>query len=326
MDFRALGRSGLRVPRLCLGTAGFGGLESGQWRTPEPLALRIVAAAIDRGMTFFDTGPTYGGGEAECILGRALCESGRRGECVVASKVFFPTGPGPNDRGLSRRHVIASVERSLVRLQREWLDLLYVHRWDPETPIEETLRALEDLVRAGKVCYLGASSMSAWRFTKALMLQRQYAWSPFVAMQSYYNLIYREQEREMLPLCREEGIGVLPWSPLARGLLADASQSGRRTGDPLVARRFHEALDAPVIEDLGSVAARRGSARATVALAWLLGRPEVVAPVIGVDSVEQLDDVVTATGMTLTLKEQRDLEASYRPHAVVGFEPEARRE
>lgn len=326
MEYRALGRSGLRVSRLCLGTAGFGAVERGEWRTPERLALRIVAAALDRGITFFDTGPTYGGGEAERILGRALRESGRRGGCIVASKVFFPTGPGPNDRGLSRQHVIASIERSLERLQLEYIDLLYVHRWDAETPIDETLRALEDAVRQGKVRYLGASSMSAWRFMKAVMLQRQHAWAPFVAMQSYYNLIYREEEREMLPLCREEGVGVLPWSPLARGLLADASDSGRRTGDPLVAARFDQALDAPVIEDLRAVAARRGCACATAALAWLLGRPGVVAPVIGVDAPEQLDDAVQAVGMTLTLKERRDLEASYRCHAVVGFEPEIRRD
>jgi aryl-alcohol dehydrogenase (NADP+) len=285
-----------------------------------------VAAAIERDITFFDTGPTYGGGEAEQLLGRALQESGRRSECIVATKVFFPTGPGLNDRGLSRRHIFASVERSLERLQREWIDLLYMHRWDHETPIDETLRALEDLVRAGKVRYLGASSMSAWRFMKALMLQRQNAWSRFVAMQSYYNLIYREEERETLPLCSEEGVGVLPWSPLARGLLADDSDSGRREGDALVNARLDGRLDMPVIEDLHAVAVRRGCSRATVALAWLLGRPGVVAPVIGIGAVDQLDTAVAATRLSLTLKETRDLEASYRPHAIVGFEPEARRE
>jgi 1-deoxyxylulose-5-phosphate synthase len=244
MHYRRLGRSGLVVSRLCVGSASFGNRATQEWRTDQDAANVIVRTALERGINFFDTGPTYGGGEAETILGSALRAAASRDAYVLASKVFFATGPGPNDRGLSRRHILASVEASLRRLQVDHLDLLLMHRWDPHTPLEETLQTFDLLVRSGKVRYVGASSMSAWRFMKALSLQRAAGFAPFVSMQNYYNLIYREEEREMLPLCEEEGVGVTPWSPLARGLLAGAAaQPGRVSSDPLVATRLVAELD-----------------------------------------------------------------------------------
>lgn len=323
MQYRHLGRSGLVVSRLCVGSASFGALASGAWRTDADTAQNIVQAAFENGINFFDTGPTYGGGEAERVLGAALRACAPRDAYVIASKVFFPTGPGPNDRGLSRRHILSSVEGSLKRLGLEHLDLLLIHRWDPNTPLEETLRTLDDLVRAGKVRYLGASSMSAWRFMKALSLQRSAGFEAFICMQNYYNLIYREEEREMVPLCLEEGVGITPWSPLARGLLAGQSADPARIGsDVLVAARYDEALDAPVIRRLHDVAVARGEAPAKIALSWLLGSPGVVAPVLGFSSVAQVDVACEALALELEPCERVRLEELYVPHRVVGFEPE----
>lgn len=326
MQYRRLGRSGLVVSRLCLGSASFGATASQPWRTDATTAKSLLAAAIERGIDFFDTGPTYGQGDAEIILGTALREIAARDSYVLASKVYFPTGRGSNERGLSRKHLIASVEGSLRRLGTEYLDLLLMHRWDAGTPIEETLRTLDQLVRDGKVRYLGASSMSAWRFMKALSLQRAAGYEPFVCMQNYYNLIYREEEREMLPLCLEEGIGVTPWSPLARGLLAGAAvDSARLKGDPLTNERFVPELDEEVLARLTSVAAQRGVPPAQIALAWLLGAPAVVSPVLGFADIEQIDIACGALSLTLTAEERAALKACYRPHAVIGFEPERER-
>jgi len=323
MQYRHLGRSGLVVSRLCVGSASFGACTSQPWRTPPDAARDIVRAAFERGVNFFDTGPTYGGGEAETILGAALREVAARDAYVLTSKVYFPTGSGPNDRGLSRTHILSSVEGSLRRLNVDHLDLLLMHRWDAQTPIEETLQSLDRLVRDGKVRYLGASSMSAWRFMKALGMQRAMGLAPFICMQSYYNLIYREEEREMLPLCLEEGVGVTPWSPLARGLLADAAiDVARLEGDPLTKARLVSELDAPVIEGLRAFAAARDEPPARIALAWLLGSPAVVAPVLGFSCVAQIDLACASLTLRLSAQDRATLEASYKPHGVIGFEPE----
>jgi aryl-alcohol dehydrogenase (NADP+) len=310
-----------------LGSASFGATTAQAWRTDAATAGTLVRAAFERGINFFDTGPTYGGGEAERILGPALREAAPRDAYVLASKVYFPTGPGPNDRGLSRKHILASVDASLARLKTDHLDLLLIHRWDAGTPLEETLRTLDGLVRAGKVRYLGASSMSAWRFMKALSLQRALGLEPFVCMQNYYNLMYREEEREMLPLCAEEGVGVTPWSPLARGLLAGAAaDASRLQNDRFAHGRFDARIDGPVIERLNALAAARGEAPAQIALAWLLGKPAVVAPVLGFSDVMQIDLACAALTLELTEAEREALEKPYQPHSVIGFEPEIARD
>jgi|HigsolmetaAR201D_1030396.scaffolds.fasta_scaffold01899_11 aryl-alcohol dehydrogenase-like predicted oxidoreductase len=326
MQYRQLGRSGLVVSRLCVGSASFGNCTEQTWRTDRKTAEAIVRKAFDQGINFFDTGPTYGAGEAETILGAALRSAASRDEYVIATKVFFATGPGPNDRGLSRRHMLASVEASLKRLQLEHVDLLLMHRWDPQTPIEETLQTFDLLVRSGKVRYVGASSMSAWRFMKALAMQRSLGYSPFISMQNYYNLIYREEEREMVPLCLEEGVGMTPWSPLARGLLAgSAGDAARLAGDPLARSRFLPELDTPVIAQLNAFAAERGEPPSKLALAWLLGSPGVVSPILGFSDPSQIEVACEALNVVLSADERALLEAPYRPHPVIGFELERER-
>ena len=326
MQYRHLGRSGLIVSRLCVGSASFGALASGAWRTDADAARGIVRTALESGITFFDTGPTYGSGEAEGLLGAALREYAERDAYVIASKVFFSAGKTHTDRGLSRRHILSSVEASLRRLGIEHLDLLLVHRWDPATPLEETLRTLDDLVRMGKVRYLGASSMSAWRFMKALQFQHMLGLEPFICMQNYYNLIYREEEREMVPLCLEEGVGITPWSPLARGLLAaEDADPLRLTSDVLVSARYDEARDAPVIRRLHQVAAARGEPTAKIALSWLLDAPGVVAPVLGFSAAAQIHLACAALELKLMPSERTSLEELYEPHRVTGFEAEIAR-
>jgi aryl-alcohol dehydrogenase-like predicted oxidoreductase len=326
MQYARLGRSGLVVSRLCLGSASFGNRATQTWRTDQQTAHAIVRKALERGINFFDTGPTYGAGEAETILGAALRAAASRHEYVIATKVFFATGPGPNDRGLSRRHVLASVEASLKRLQLDHVDVLLMHRWDPHTPLEETLQTFDQLVRSGKVRYVGASSMSAWRFMKALAMQREFGFAPFISMQNYYNLIYREEEREMVPLCLEEGVGITPWSPLARGLLAgSAADAERIEGDPLAAARFLPDLDAPVIDQLNALAAARGEAPAKIALAWLLGSPGVVSAILGFSNEAQIDTACDALTTVLSAEERALLEAPYKPHRLIGFDLEGER-
>lgn len=318
MTPRALGRSGLKVPPLCLGTASFGAADGVQWRVGPDEAEALVRAAFDRGIYFLDTGSTYGGGQSEVVLGQAI-RSLPRHDLVITSKVYFPTGSSPNARGLSRKNILASLDATLAKLGTDHLDIYMIHRWDPETPIEETLAALDTIVRSGRARYLGASSMDAWRLMKALMLQRAGGLAPFIAMQNYYNLLYREEEREMQALCLEEGIGMLPWSPLARGLLAGAgADPDRLREDRLVADRFDPGIDRPVIDALEKVAVRRGVGPAQVALAWLLSRPGVVAPVLGATSIDQLDEAAAATRLVLEEAEIAEIEAPYRPHPVIG--------
>jgi aryl-alcohol dehydrogenase-like predicted oxidoreductase len=321
MDTVRLGKTGLKVSRLCLGMMSFGPHESRQWALDEAAAEPIVRRAVEGGITFFDTADVYNGGQSEVITGRLLPKLfSTREEYVVATKVNGRTMPGPNGRGLSRKHVLASIDGSLERLGLDYVDLYQIHRWDPETPIEETMEALHDVVRSGKARYIGASSMYAWQFAKA----QQVAQTPFVSMQNHYNLVYREEEREMIPQCLDEGIAILPWSPLARGLLA-----GNRTreGERLTVRArtddFGENLYTPevdfaVVDRAAEVAAGLGVPQAQVALAWLLHRPGVTAPIVGATKVEHLVGAIAAERLHLSEGELARLEEPYVPHAVSG--------
>jgi aryl-alcohol dehydrogenase-like predicted oxidoreductase len=325
MQYVKLGRTGLDVSRICLGCMSFGLPERGShpWTLDEERSRPIIARAIELGINFFDTANTYSGGTSEEIVGRALREISRRDEIVIATKVFFPMHKGPNGGGLSRKAILTEIDNSLKRLGTDYVDLYQIHRWDYGTPIEETLRALDDLVRSGKVRYIGASSMFAWQFAKALYLADRHAWTRFSTMQNHYNLLNREEEREMLPLCVAEGIGVLPWSPLARGRLArEASERSFRSERDEYARNLYDKTqdaDRAVIDRVGKTAARRGVPRAQVALAWLLQRPAVTAPIIGATKLQHLEDAVGALSVSLTGEEIAALEESYVPHRIVGF-------
>jgi aryl-alcohol dehydrogenase-like predicted oxidoreductase len=291
---------------------------------PEDAAEPIVRHAVEAGVTFFDTADVYSDGMSEEISGRLLAKLfPRRDDYVLATKLYFPTGPGPNDQGLSRKHVLAAIDASLSRLGTDHVDLYQIHRWDPETPIEETMEALHEVVRAGKVRYIGASSMYAWQFAKAQHTATAAGWTRFASMQNHYNLVYREEEREMIPLCLDQGVGVIPWSPLARGLLAGTRERGgeRRTvragSDPLADEMYEEA-DFDVVDAVRAVAGERGVPPAQVALAWLLGRPAVSAPIVGATKLGHLDDAVAAVDLSLSQEEVARLEAPYRPHPVIG--------
>jgi 1-deoxyxylulose-5-phosphate synthase len=320
MEYVRLGNSGLKVSRLCLGCMSFG-VQGRAWRLDEAASLQIIRQALELGITFFDTADMYGAGESETVLGRALAKFARRDEVVVATKVYYPVRPDANGRGLSRKAIFAAIHASLHRLNSDHVDLYQIHRWDEQTPIEETLEALHDLVKAGKVRYLGASSMFAWQFCKALHVADRGGWTRFVSMQPHYNLLNREEEREMIPLCRAEGIGVLPWSPLARGLLSRAwqapSSSDRVAHDRTAAMLYASTQDADrhVVDALGSVARRLGISRSQVALAWLLSRPGVTAPIIGSAKPAHLAEAVAATSITLDSADCAELEAPYVPHA-----------
>ncbi len=310
------------MPPLTIGTAHFGDPQRTAWHLGEDDIGSLVRGAIDRGLVFFDTATSYGGGLAEQRLGAAIEALGVREETLIATKVFFPTGPGPNDRGLSRRHLLSAVDSSLARLRTDRIDLLYIHRWDGETPIEETLAALDHLVRSGRVRYLGASSMSAWRLMKAVALQRQAVFSPFVAMQGHYNLLYREEEREMIPMCREEGLGYLAWSPLARGLLAGSHADARRLAvDRRLAAWRCEANEASVLGALDALAEDRGELPAALAIAWLRARD--VVPVVGASSVEEIDVALRGLAIELGREVVEALEEGYRARPVLGFDPAA---
>jgi 1-deoxyxylulose-5-phosphate synthase len=295
------------------------------WHLDEAAAEPIVKAAIDGGVTFFDTADTYSDGVSEQITGRLLARLfERREDYVLATKVYFPMGSAANDRGLSRKHVLAGIDASLRRLGTDYVDLYQIHRWDYETPIEETMEALHEVVRAGKARYIGASSMFAWQFAKAQNLAARYGWSRFASMQNHYNLIYREEEREMIPLCADQGVGVLPYSPLARGVLTGnrGRQGERRTtragDDPLSDERYNAPSDFDVVDRLAEVAAARGVPPAQVALAWLLSRPAVTAPIVGATRLGHITDAVAAVELTLTEEEARQLEEPYVPHPVLG--------
>src|SRR5271169_5368169 len=318
MQYKNLGNTGLKVSPLCLGCMTFGVPERGDhpWTLPESQSRPLIRKAVDLGINFFDTANAYSDGTSEEIVGQALKEYTRRDEVVIATKVFFPMSPGPNGGGLSRKAIFTAIDASLRRLGTDYVDLYQIHRWDPATPIEETIEALHDVVKAGKARYLGASSMYAWQFSKALYLARQLGLTPFSSMQNFYNLLYREEEREMLPLCAGDGIAVIPWSPLARGLLAGTRNAA---SDDYARNLYDHPSDDGVIEAVKNVAAARGLPPAAVALAWLLSRPAVTAPIIGATKLAHLETALSAVDVTLSDDEIRALEAPYRPHAVRGF-------
>jgi 1-deoxyxylulose-5-phosphate synthase len=325
VDNVRLGSAGLKVSRICLGMMSYGSQAERAWHLDEAAAEPIVKAAVEGGITFFDTADTYSDGVTEEITGRILSRIfTRREDFVLATKVYFPMGPGPNDRGLSRKHILAAIDASLQRLGTAYVDLYQIHRWDYETPIEETMQVLHDVVRAGKARYIGASSMFAWQFAKAQNLAGRHGWTRFASMQNHYNLIYREEEREMIPLCADQGVAVLPYSPLARGLLAGnrSRQGERRTAragdDPLSDQRYNSPGDFDVVDRLAEVAAARGAPPAQVALAWLLGRPGVTAPIVGATRLGHVSDALAATQLALTEEEVRRLEELYLPHPVLG--------
>ncbi len=325
MDYVKLGRSGLEVSRLCLGCMTYGVPDRGNhpWTLDEEQSRPFIKRALELGITFFDTANVYSDGTSEEIVGRALKDFARREEVVIATKVHGRMHPGPNGAGLSRVAIMTEIDNSLRRLGTDYVDLYQIHRWDPTTPIEETLQALHDVVRAGKARYIGASSMYAWQFAKALYTADLNGWTRFVSMQNYYNLLYREEEREMLRLCLAEGIGVIPWSPLARGRLTrewDESSARSETdefGKTLYARTAE--TDRKVVERVAEIAGRRGVPRAQVALAWLLHKPVVTAPIVGASKLQHLEDAMAALSLKLTPEEQSELEEPYVPHAVAGF-------
>ncbi|MGA2665703.1 MAG: aldo/keto reductase [Nitrososphaerales archaeon] len=324
MEYVRLGDSGLKVSRLCIGCMSFGGMSSGYfaWTLDYEAARPIIDRAIDLGINFFDTADMYSEGRSEQVLGRAV--AGRRDDLVIATKVYNPMGPGPNDRGLSRKHIRREVKRSLERLGMDYIDLYQIHRWDYDAPIEETLRTLDGLVRDGSVNYIGASSMWAWQFAEALDLSKALGLERFVSMQDHYNLAYREEEREMIPLCRSRGVGLIPWSPLARGFLTgkyrrDEAPAGKRyESDVLLKQRFFKPQDFDVLDALEAVAKEKGATPAQVALAWLLHKPGVASPIVGISKVEQLEELVSALEIKLSADEVGRLEAPYHPRKIEG--------
>jgi 1-deoxyxylulose-5-phosphate synthase len=325
VDYVNLGNTGLRVSRVCLGMMSFGATGERAWALDESGAEPIVRRAVEGGITFFDTADVYNGGESEVITGRVLPKLLSREELVIATKVHGRTMPGENGRGLSRKHVLASIDASLGRLGLDYVDLYQIHRWDPLTPIEETMDALHDVVRAGKARYIGASSMFAWQFAKAQAAADRAGATRFVSMQNHYNLVYREEEREMIPQCLDQGVGVLPWSPLARGLLAGTrTREGERlttraANDPFGDGLYVEA-DFDVVDRVVEVASARGVPPAQVALAWLLGKPGVTAPIVGATKPGHVDDALAAEQLELTADEIDRLEELYVPHAVSGHD------
>jgi len=320
MKYVQLGRSGLRVSRVCLGMMSFGKHPDREWTLDEDEAEPIVRRAVEGGITFFDTADVYNGGESEVITGRLLRSMFEmREEYVLATKVWGQTMPGQNGYGLSRKHILASIDESLSRLELDYVDLYQIHRWDSSTPIEETMDALNDVVRAGKARYIGASSMYAWQFAKA----QSVAATRFISMQNHYNLLYREEEREMIPQCIDQGVGVIPWSPLARGVLTgNRTRSGEkrttRANTDGFADHLYSQADFEVVDRCAEVAGERGVPPAQVALAWLLGRPGVTAPIVGATKVEHLDDALAAEQLSLSDEEVERLEEPYVPHAVAG--------
>jgi 1-deoxyxylulose-5-phosphate synthase len=325
MDYVKLGRTGLDVSRLCLGCMTYGVPERGAhpWTIDEPESRPFIQRALELGINFFDTSNSYSDGTSEEILGRAIRDFARRDEVAIATKVFFPWRTGPNGGGLSRKAIFAAIDASLTRLGMDYVDLYQIHRWDYSTPIEETLEALHDVIKAGKVRYIGASSMHAWQFCKALHVAAANGWTRFATMQNHYNLLYREEEREMLPLCAAEGVGVIPWSPLARGRLTRPwDERSNRLETDEAGKRLYEATaaaDRLVVERVAAFAAARGVPAAQIALAWVLHKPVVTAPIVGASKPHHLDDAVAALGVTLSAEEIAELEAPYVPHAVAGY-------
>jgi len=324
MEYVNLGRSGLKVSRICLGMMTYGTPEWRKWVLDEEQSRPFIRRALEAGINYFDTADMYSNGVSEEVTGRALRDFARRDEVVIATKVFFPTGDGPNQRGLSRVHIMAAIDASLKRLGTDYVDLYQIHRWDDSTPIEETLEALHDVVKAGKARYIGASSMYAWQFAKALYLADLHGWTRFISMQNHYNLIYREEEREMAGLCLAEGIGMIPWSPLARGFLAgnrkreDYGSTTRAKTDAYAQELYYEESDFLVVERVVALAERSGFQPTQVALAWLLQKPGVTAPIIGASKIPHLDQSIEALEIKLSPEDVQYLEEPYQSHPVLG--------
>ncbi|MGY1748972.1 aldo/keto reductase [Modestobacter sp. SYSU DS0511] len=322
MEYTRLGTTGLQVSRICLGMMSFGDPTRGghPWSLPEEQSRELIKQAVEAGITFFDTANVYSAGSSEEITGRAIRDFADRDDVVLATKVHGRMRPGPNGAGLSRTAILRELDASLRRLGTDHIDLYQIHRWDPATPVEETLEALDACVRSGKVRYLGASSMWAWQFSKALHRAGEHGWHRFVSMQDHYNLLNREEEREMLPLCADEGIGVIPWSPLARGRLTrDWDEQTTRSETDEFGSKLYNDTDRVIVERVAEVAEARGVPRAQVALAWVLSKPVVTAPIVGVTKEHHLRDAVAAVGLRLTEEEVARLEEPYTPHSVVGF-------
>jgi aryl-alcohol dehydrogenase-like predicted oxidoreductase len=319
-----LGKTGLRISRICLGMMSYGNDSDRAWALDEDAAEPILKAAAEGGITFFDTADVYSDGASEVATGRLLGKFFSRDQVVVATKVYGAMGPGENDRGLSRKHIMSAIDASLRRLNMDYVDLYQIHRWDSRTPIEETMQVLDDVVRAGKARYVGASSMYAWQFAKAQYCAGAHGWTRFSSMQNHYNLLYREEEREMIPQCIDQGVGVIPWSPLARGVLAGTrTRSGERHttragSDPFSDSMYGMPSDFDVVDRVAQVAAGRGAPPAQVALAWLLQRPGVSAPIVGATKLDHLQDALAAEQLELTPDEIKSLEEPYVPHPVLG--------
>ncbi len=324
MEYVRFGSTGLKVSRMCLGCMSYGGpTERWLWALDEAQSRPFLKRALELGINFFDTANVYSNGASEEIVGKALRDFASRDEVVIATKVYFEMGPGPNDRGLSRKHILSSIDASLKRLGTDYVDLYQIHRWDYDTPIEETLEALSDVVRAGKARYIGASAMYAWQFAKALSTSDLHGWARFVSMQPHYNLIYREEEREMLPLCQDQKIAVIPYSLVAKGLLTRKPSKERnetlRAQTDDVGKRLYTEEDLQIAQRVSDVAEARGLPMAQVALAWMLSKPVVTAPIIGATKPHHLDDAVAAVSVQLTPDEIRHMEEVYQPHPVLGY-------
>jgi aryl-alcohol dehydrogenase-like predicted oxidoreductase len=323
MENIRFGSTGMKVSHICLGCMSYGQpTDRWPWTLDEEHSRPFIQRALELGINFFDTADVYGNGSSETIVGRALHDFASRDEVVIATKVYFDVGPGPNDRGLSRKHILSSIDASLKRLGIDYVDLYQIHRWDYETPIEETLEALHDVVRAGKARYIGASSMYAWQFAKALYTSDLHGWARFVSMQPHYNLAYREEEREMLPLCQDQKIAVIPWSPLAKGRLArkpSKEQETFRAQTDAIGKRLYSDEDLTIAQRVSDVAEARGLPMAQVALAWMLSKPVVTAPIIGATKPHHLDDAVAALSVQLTPDEIHHMEEEYKPHPILGY-------
>jgi aryl-alcohol dehydrogenase (NADP+) len=324
MNYVSLGNSGLKVSRICLGTMTYGSSKWRAWVLDDAEARPFFQRAIEAGINFFDTADGYSQGASEEVTGRALRDFGRREDYVLATKVFYPTGPTPNEGGLSRKHIMDGIDASLRRLGHDYVDLYQIHRFDPTTPVEETMEALHDVVRSGKARYIGASSMYAWQFAKMQYTAQLHGWTRFISMQNHYNLVYREEEREVIPFCIDQGIGVIPWSPLARGFLAGnrtrdhKGETARATADPFADELYYQDTDFDVVDCVKAVASARGVSPAQIALAWVLSKPGITSPIIGASKMPHLDEAIAALDITLTPDEIAALEAPYQPHVVLG--------
>ncbi len=324
MDYINLGKTGLKVSRICLGTMTYGSSAWRDWVLGEEASRPFIKHALEAGINFFDTADVYSLGISEEVIGRALRDFASRDDVVIATKVYNPMGPGPNDRGLGRKHIMSAIDASLRRLDTDYVDLYQIHRWDTDTPIEETLEALHEVVKAGKARYIGASSMYAWQFAKALYVADRHGWTRFVSMQNHTNLVYREEEREMLPLCHVQGIGVIPWSPLARGFLAGnrtrdrGGDTKRSQSDTFAHTMYYQSSDYAVVDRVIEIAQRHHTTPAQVALAWLLHQTGVTAPIVGASKMEHLDQAIAALALVLEDEDRTYLEEPYQPHPVLG--------